>query len=255
MDKKIIPEIRAKLREPFPPEAITPHPTKTYLSTIKAAYVMERLNDVFGICGWEIEHEIVSDTDEYVSVRGCIHLTELDLRTSEQYGGHGKTGKNTEPADGYKSAVTDLMSKCASYLEIGIDVFKGVKASQARPQPKQAKPPADKTKHWCKEHDTAFFKKGRMKAYAHPLGDTGEWCHEHKEKPIVVEVEPAGVKTPPANGKVEEILQYVADQMKFANTGTAKLWLVNSMNIEEERINSDPEGVLKEVADLQGWNL
>ncbi len=119
---------------------------------------------------------------------------------------------------------------------------------QTPPAPKQAEPQKE---HWCKEHDTKFFKKGRMKAYAHPLGDTGEWCHEH----IVVEVKPADVNTPPANGKVEEVLQYVADQMKFANTGTAKLWLVNSMNIEKERINSDPEGVLKEVADLQGWNL
>jgi len=41
----------------------------------------------------------------------------------------------------------------------------------------------DKTQHWCKEHDTSFFMKGRMKAYAHPIGDTGQWCHEHNEKP------------------------------------------------------------------------
>ena len=36
--------------------------------------------------------------------------------------------------------------------------------------------------HWCKEHNTAFFMRGKMKSYAHPIGDTGEWCHEHKEK-------------------------------------------------------------------------
>ncbi len=39
------------------------------------------------------------------------------------------------------------------------------------------------TEHWCKEHNTAFFMKGKMKSYAHPIGDTGEWCHEHKEEP------------------------------------------------------------------------
>lgn len=36
--------------------------------------------------------------------------------------------------------------------------------------------------HWCSEHNTAFFMRGKMKAFAHPIGDTGEWCHEHKEK-------------------------------------------------------------------------
>ena len=119
-------DLRKNLREPFPPEAISQHPTKTFLSTIKAIYVVERLNDVFGIGEWELEHEIVKDDPEYVTVRGRLVIKNLGFGTSEQYGGHKKTGKNTEPADGYKSAVTDCLSKCASYLEIGIDVFKGL---------------------------------------------------------------------------------------------------------------------------------
>ncbi|KKM60136.1 hypothetical protein LCGC14_1544950, partial [marine sediment metagenome] len=71
----------------------------------------------------------------YVSVSGQIQIGEpFNFMTPIQYGGHKKTGKNTEPADGYKSAVTDCQSKCASYLEIGIDVFKGkVKATGQRP--------------------------------------------------------------------------------------------------------------------------
>lgn len=114
-----------KLREPFPAEAITQHPTKTFLTTIKAIYVTERLNKVFGIGGWDLEYEIISDTDDYVTVQGRIVVEELGIKTPMQFGGHGKTGKNTEPADGYKSAMTDCQSKCASYLEIGLDVFKG----------------------------------------------------------------------------------------------------------------------------------
>ena len=126
MDRKLIPdEVRERLREPFPPEAITQHPAKSFLSTIKAIYITERLNDIFGIGGWDLSHEIVSDTEDYVAVRGWLYLKEYDFCTPAQYGGHKKTGTNTEPADGYKSAVTDCQSKCASYLEIGIDVFKG----------------------------------------------------------------------------------------------------------------------------------
>jgi hypothetical protein len=37
--------------------------------------------------------------------------------------------------------------------------------------------------HWCEEHNAAFFMRGKMKSYAHPIGDTGEWCHEHTDKP------------------------------------------------------------------------
>lgn len=146
---------RAKLSAPMPDGAIKPHPTKTFLSTIKAIFVVERLNDVFGLMGWELEHYIQNETPEYVTVGARIYLREFDLYTSFQYGGHTLTGKNTEPADGYKSSVTDALSKCASLLEIGIQVFKGVPKSKvgntsvkvASPEPKKepvAKKPAAK---------------------------------------------------------------------------------------------------------------
>jgi hypothetical protein len=141
---QITEEIREKLREPMPPEAISQHPTKSFLSTIKAIYIVERLNDVFGIGGWCIEHEIVSDEPDYVSMKGKIIIHDpVGIETPWQYGGHGKTGKNTEPADGYKSAVTDCQSKCASYLEIGIDVFKGLvdpPKGKAKKQPPKTDP-------------------------------------------------------------------------------------------------------------------
>ena len=148
---KTIPEdIREKLREPFPPEAISQHPTKTFLSTIKAIYITERLNDVFGIGGWNLQHVIVSDTPEYVTVCGFISLKEpYGFDTPRQYGGHKKTGTNTEPADGYKSAMTDCQSKCASYLEIGIDVFKGLvnppKTGKKAVNDKPSNPPSPQT--------------------------------------------------------------------------------------------------------------
>ncbi len=42
--------------------------------------------------------------------------------------------------------------------------------------------------HWCKEHQAIYFKRGKMKGYAHPILDeegeaTGEWCNESKEAP------------------------------------------------------------------------
>lgn len=129
MDKpKITEGMRARLREPFPGEAVTRHPTKKFLSTIKAIYIVERINDVFGIGRWDFNSEVVKHSEVgegYVLISGTFVFLDYDVRVPVQYGGHKTVGTNVELADGYKSAVTDCMSKCASYLEIGIDVFKG----------------------------------------------------------------------------------------------------------------------------------
>ncbi len=80
---------------------------------------------------------------------------------------------------------------------------------------KQSEP--DKTQHWCKEHNTAFFMRGKMKSYAHPIKDSDNWCHEPSEaketksepKPTVekavastpVASEPKAGSSPGPNGK------------------------------------------------------
>lgn len=136
--KKITQEMREKLREPFPPEAISQHPTKTFLSTIKAIFIVERLNDVFGIGRWTLKTEVFSTLSDYVLMQGSLEILDYDVCVPAQYGGHTTTGKNTELADGYKSAVTDCLSKCASYLEVGIDVFKGLQSQHKTNQQKSS---------------------------------------------------------------------------------------------------------------------
>ena len=126
MDKTAITkEMRVKLRDSFPNEAYSPHPTKTFLTTLKAMYVTERLNDVFGVGRWSIKHTVEERTNDYVLIRGEFISLDFEVITPDQFGGHNTSGTNTEIADGYKSAVTDCISKIASYLEIGIDMFKG----------------------------------------------------------------------------------------------------------------------------------
>ena len=182
-------EKRGKLREPMPPEAIQQHPTKTFLSTIKAIYITERLNDVFGICGWDFEHEIISDEPDYVTIRGRIIILDsgeaaLYPKTPFQYGGHKKTGKNTEPADGYKSAVTDCISKCASYLEIGIDVFKGLhgKGGKApKRQPKAAPKKAPERAQPRREPDETLITRPQQNKLFAMMTDGGYDKKESKE--------------------------------------------------------------------------
>jgi len=122
---KITKEMRDELRKSFPKEAYSEHPTKPFLTTLKAMYVIERLNDVFGVGRWSIEHSVVERTNDYVLIQGNFISLDYDIITPSQYGGHKTSGNNTEIADGYKSAITDCISKISSYLEIGIDMFKG----------------------------------------------------------------------------------------------------------------------------------
>src|SRR4051812_5324571 len=51
--KKLPEDLIAKLKAPLPAEAIGKHPTRTYLSSIKPIYIVERLNEVFGVNGWK----------------------------------------------------------------------------------------------------------------------------------------------------------------------------------------------------------
>ena len=140
---KIPDEIVAALRQPLPKEAIKPHPSKPYLSTIKTIYSIERLNEVFGLNGWEDRYEIITVgepkqytgkdgkpkmTNPMVVVRGQLTIPEYDIRR-EAFGGND----NEDLGDAYKGACTDALSKMVSALYIGMDVYKGQPNAPATP--------------------------------------------------------------------------------------------------------------------------
>ena len=47
---------------------------------------------------------------------------------------------------------------------------------------RQGEQGADKTQHWCDVHQTNWFKRGKMRNFAHPIEDTKEWCNEPSTK-------------------------------------------------------------------------
>lgn len=145
--------LRKELSAPLPPEAVKPHPTKTYLSSIKAIFVTERLNTVFGIGKWTQKVEHITTTDKgMVVVKVTFEVPEYGIYY-ESFGGNdngGDASKNFDLGDAYKGATTDAITKIGSYLEIGIDVFKGLKNEPQKPQaPLPALNPMDKDK-WSK---------------------------------------------------------------------------------------------------------
>jgi hypothetical protein len=109
------------LKKPLPKEAVSKHPTKTYLSSIKAIYVVERLNEVFGIGTWHLDSNYLTTQGKMVVVQSTFSVPDYGIRL-QSYGGND----NTDLGDAYKGATTDALTKIASMLEIGMNVFKGL---------------------------------------------------------------------------------------------------------------------------------
>jgi len=74
----------------------------------------------------------------------------------------------------------------------------------------------DKSNHWCAQHSTSFFKKGKMKSYAHPIEGTDKWCHESEKAKATTpipdeqeESEPPSEMPPEATGSTIDAIQGV----------------------------------------------
>jgi hypothetical protein len=144
-------QLKAELYAPLPSEAIKPHPTKTFLSTIKPIYVTDRLNEVFGIGGWQLKTENVLVYDNGTVVNKVIFTVPQYSIYYECFGGNdngGQTSKGFDLGDAFKGATTDGLTKICSYLGIGIDVFRGKQTAKpysapAQPAPKPVAPTVD----------------------------------------------------------------------------------------------------------------
>ncbi len=132
--KTLSPEQAETLQKPLDPKAVSQHPTKPYLSTIKAIYVIERFNEVFGIGGWFLTDEIIDKVhierpDKYGNVEKIQNIVIKTTFEAPEYGIKlWSYGGNDNPdlGDAYKGAVTDAITKIGSYLYVGMDVFKGL---------------------------------------------------------------------------------------------------------------------------------
>ena len=150
------------IQTPFPPEALSADTSRGFeLTSIKAAFVIERLNEVFGTCGigWRYVHspfeevqtdngrtEIITEVAFQYRFKatndctGCDRIVwnaqtgDWDHRNSNHdwsepiFAAGGKSvGKGGAPfTDARKSAVTDGLTKAASVIGVGTDVFKGL---------------------------------------------------------------------------------------------------------------------------------
>lgn len=125
-------EQKSKLSVKLPDWAVKPHPTKSNMSAIHPMAVIDRLNEVFGLGGWSFQTEFISceprmqsikqGTDTRLvydsAVKGRLIIGDIII---EQFGG----STNDDKGDALKGGGTDALTKIASYLGIGAEIYKG----------------------------------------------------------------------------------------------------------------------------------
>jgi hypothetical protein len=133
MHSELTAEQVALLKAPLPQEAFSKMKFGPELTSIKPIYVTERLNEVFGHGKWSTDcsiilingmpYEMVKDgsRDAYqVMLDMVFTVPEYGIRYRIQ-----ASSKNGDPGDAAKGAASDCIGKIASYLDIGIEVYKG----------------------------------------------------------------------------------------------------------------------------------
>lgn len=156
--KTITNEIKAILDRRLPDEAVSQHPSKAYLSSIKSIYVTERLNEAFGVGGWQLTTEFVERVEKMVVVKTTLDIPEYGIHY-ESYGGND----NADLGDAYKGASTDALTKIGSWLGIGADVFKGLQnGKKGYSAPKPTPTPAPKPKAKLVINDAMIDNKERL---------------------------------------------------------------------------------------------
>lgn len=151
--KTITAEMLEKLTHPLPPKAVTPHPSKKFLSSIKSIYVTTRLNEVFGTGAWKVETNFIDKDNKMIVVKVKFSIPSYGIEY-ECFGGND----NPDLGDAYKGATTDALTKIASWLGIGAEVFRD-EAGKTPVKAQQSPKPAKKELTMDKIMDEAFLKK------------------------------------------------------------------------------------------------
>lgn len=115
--------------------------------------------------------------------------------------------------------------------------------------------------HWCSVHNIAFFKKGKMKNWAHKIEGTDDWCNEDEipvasKQPtkLAGETSPSEPKAKPIEAdinNIQSLYNYIASHGKEFT----RSWFLKNFSYTEEELK-DPEHVkaaYAEVKEIQAW--
>lgn len=124
-------EIYSKLSKDFPDEALSNDTSRGFaLTSVKAQYIIERLNEVLGIGNWVIDGEYAQDESGGIKFQGYLTVWLHKVLGEEvpdilNLPAIGYSEKKRQVGDTFKGSRTDALSKAASYLGVANNVFKG----------------------------------------------------------------------------------------------------------------------------------
>jgi hypothetical protein len=121
------PTVEEILNRDLPAAALKEMPHKKGMTAITPIYVTDRMNEAFGLGGWQFEPEVINDSDKMVVVRGVLTIPSINARIV-QFGGND----NRDRGDAYKGAATDALTKCCSYLGVGAHVWRNNQPSEVQ---------------------------------------------------------------------------------------------------------------------------
>lgn len=152
-----------KLKAPFPKEAYSTDSSRGFdLTSLKAQYVVERLNEVLGIMNWTHGGEAKPQEDGSVLYEGALIINVAG--TTNKFYATGYAAKKKNIGDAHKGAKTDALCKAASQIGVGNDAFKGLinpRTFELTSAP--AKPQAAKAVSKAKSAPSGFKTKSKAK--------------------------------------------------------------------------------------------
>jgi hypothetical protein len=249
-------------------------------SDINPQWRLKIMTELFGVCGvgWKYDvikkwNEPLPDGQVFAFVDVAVQI-KIDGEWSEAIPGTGgsmlveqeRTGLHAND-EAYKMATTDALSVAFKALGVGADVYAGlwdgskyldkpsIPVSQPTPRtaPDAPQSPTGAPKkalvgsHWCKIHNTAFFKTEKMHHYAHPIKGSNppKWCSEPK---------------PPK--ETQALINTVNEQERFADEckklGLTEKQALDLLQVDEISSVKDIEGAIKylnEYADGEDVSL
>ena len=131
VDTNSLPGQWRALAEPFPNSAYKDVKVGRGFTTIDAYHIIERLTAIFGMCGqgWGVQNVRYETHDDNVAAIGELWYRATPFDENPDVAvvhavGDAKVIKNNY-AEAYKKAQTNLISKAASFLGVGIGVYQG----------------------------------------------------------------------------------------------------------------------------------
>ena len=176
------------------------------LSYIEGWHAIAEANRIFGFGEWtsEVEslqcvvntaqgtHNFKGETGYLIAYTAHVVVTVGDQRHGDYGYGQGIDYGNVGPAheSAVKEAVTDGLKRALRHWgsPFGLALYdkdqrEVERAPAGKPAPGRRDAPADSDgvitdsgRAMCPIHQAEWFKKGKMKSYAHPIDDSGSWC-------------------------------------------------------------------------------